>query len=562
MRDFKLPDEPELLPDDFQLDDPLAAEFIPQPLPGTAPAQEEARFSEDVFDQAAFAEAYAEKEIPEEFPKEAISEEFPEETLSEASDEISHELLTDPITGEELSADDHAMYEAGLVHPADAEYAYTDEDLYYPEESQEPEEPYLDTEYADPVYQDDYQDVPAEEELPEEEPLHLERPARKGRPKRRKGYGFLGIPHLIATVIWLAVIVAIGVSLGRMIWVCAADVLAFGREEDIVTVTITSDDDIDSITQKLHEKGLIRYPGLFKLYADLAVDDGEISTGTFTLNTLYDYHALVNGMSASSSSRKVVEGVLIPEGFTCSQIFARLEEYGVCKATELEAYAAEGELSEYWFLEGVTRGDKYCLEGYLFPATYDFYENSSPKQALEKMLNAFDAYYSDEMQEQLAATNERLSEMMRENGCDEDYIAANQLTVRDIVTVASLIEKEMAHEEEASTIASVIYNRLTQDTVAERYLNIDAAIFYALGAHKEALTSADLQIDSPYNTYLYSGLVPGPIANPGLACLKAALDPADSPYYYYVLDPEEGEHDFSKTYEEHEKKVNKYYGAN
>ncbi|MBO4938772.1 MAG: endolytic transglycosylase MltG [Oscillospiraceae bacterium] len=516
---------------------------------------------EEVFDQEAFAEAYADKEF---FHTPALAEDlFSEEDDPAVSDEITHELLEDPLTGEELAADEHAMYEAGLIHPEDAEYVFDEVDAYAPAEPEQPAEPYHDAEYRDPEYRDQFEEeaLPEPEEADDMPVRRRERPAHKGRPRRKKGYGLLGIPHLIATVIWLAIIVAIGVSLGRIIWVCAADVLAFGREEKTVTVTITSEDTIEDIAEILHEAELIRYPELFKLYADLAVDEGEISTGTFTLNTLYDYHALVNGMSPSSSTRKVVEDVLIPEGFTCAQIFARLEEYGVCKASELEAYAASGELDEYWFLEGLERGDKYCLEGYLFPATYDFYENSSPKQALEKMLDAFDAYFSEEMQAQFVTLNERLSAKMRENGCTEEYIAENQLGLHEIVTVASMIEKEMAHDEESRVIASVIYNRLTQDEASERYLNIDATIFYALGEHKEALTAEDLQIDSPYNTYAYSGLIPGPIANPGLACLKAALDFEDTAYYYYVLDPETGEHVFSKTYEEHEKKRLEMYGA-
>ncbi|MBO5128973.1 MAG: endolytic transglycosylase MltG [Oscillospiraceae bacterium] len=555
MNENNIPEENDVLQENAVLPEPVG-ENAEEPAFDAA-AFEEAyaeKEQESVFDQSAFEEAYAEKEQAEE----ALNEQLTAQTPVDSAGTVSHELLQHPEVREELNAAEHAMYDAGLVHPDDV-------DFIEPRQSEMPQEPapaHHDAEYRDP----EYQQIPEEMQIPEEtyedseSDAEPELPVRKGRPRRKKGYGFLGIPHLIATVIWLAIIVAIGVSMGRLIWVCAADVLAFGREEQLVTVTITSEDDIDTIAAKLNQAGLIRYPSLFKLYADLAVDEGEISTGTFTLNTLYDYHALVNSMSASSSTRKVIEGVLIPEGFTCKQIFARLEEYGVCSASELEAYAAEGELDEYWFLENLERGDKYCLEGYLFPATYDFYENSSPKQALEKMLDAFDAYYSAEMQEQLAATNERLSAMMLANGCTQEYVDAHQLTVRDIVTVASLIEKEMAGEEEARTIASVIYNRLTQDEEHERYLNIDAAIFYALGEHKEALTSEDLQVDSPYNTYLYSGLVPGPIANPGLACLKAALDFEDTSYYYYVLNPEVGEHDFSKTYEEHDKKVQKYYG--
>ena len=385
-----------------------------------------------------------------------------------------------------------------------------------------------------------------------------ERPTRKGRPRRPKGYGLLGIPHLLATVVWLLLIVAIGVSLGRMLWVCAADVLAFGREEKIVTVSVTSSDTMETIAQKLQDAGLVRYPELFLLYADLTDAEEKITTGSFTLNTVYDYHALVNQMSPRSGNRVVIEDVLIPEGYNCRQIFALLEQKGICKAADLEAWAASGELDDYWFLEGIERGDKYCLEGFLFPDTYDFYENSTPKAALEKMLDGFDYRFSEELYGQLPALNEHISELMRKNGKDEAHIAANQLDLRDLITVASLIEEETASAKESYNIASVIYNRLYNWGSNPAYLNIDAAIFYALGEHKEALSADDLQIDSPYNTYRYQGLVPGPISNPGLDSIKAALDPEDTSYYYYVLNPEAGVHDFSKTLAEHEEKVDKY----
>lgn len=388
-----------------------------------------------------------------------------------------------------------------------------------------------------------------------------ERPTRKGRPKRRKGYGLLGIPHLLATAVWLLLIVAIGVSLGRMLWVCAADVLAFGREEKIVTVSVTTDDTMETIAAKLQKAGLVRYPELFLLYADLTDAEEKITTGSFTLNTVYDYHALVNQMSPRSGNRVVIEDVLIPEGYSCRQIFALLESKGICKAADLEAWAASGELDDYWFLEGVQRGDKYCLEGFLFPDTYDFYENSTPKQALEKMLDGFDYRFSEELYATLPALNEHISEMMRKNGKDEAYIAENQLDLRKLITVASLIEEETSSPKESYTIASVIYNRLYNWGNNPTYLNIDAALFYALGEHKSALTAADKEVDSPYNTYRYQGLVPGPISNPGLDSIKAALDPESTSYYYYVLNPAAGEHDFSKTLAEHEKKVAKYLGG-
>ena len=398
-----------------------------------------------------------------------------------------------------------------------------------------------------------------EPQVAEPKEVKKERPVRKGRPKRKSGDGLLSIPHLLSAAIWLVIIVAIGVTLGRGIWVCAADVLAFGRESKEVTISITADDTMESIADKLHDAGLINIPDLFLLYANLTgvEEEHKITTGTFTLNTVYDYMALVSHMGPRATNRVVVEDVLIPEGFNCRQIFALLEEKGICKAADLEAYAASGELKEYWFLEDVPRGDKYCLEGFLFPDTYDFYENSTPKMALEKMLDGFRYRFSEELKAQIPVLNERLTEMMRKNGESEEFIAANQLTLRDVLTVASLIEEETANTDESYRIASVIYNRLFSWGNTPRYLNIDATVIYALGG-KTDLNHEDMAVDNPYNTYTNTGLTPGPISNPGLASIQAALNFEDTSYYYYTLNYSTGEHQFSKTYEEHVKWVEKF----
>ena len=395
--------------------------------------------------------------------------------------------------------------------------------------------------------------APMEEAVPEEDQPGEEIAMRKGRPKRKKGYGLLGIPHILATVVWLAIIVAIGVSLGRVVWVCAVDVLAFGREEQEVMVSIEDTDTLDDIALKLQEGGLIQYPELFKLYASLTSAREDISSGTFTLNTIYDYNALVNSMTYYSSSREVVS-VMIPEGYNCAQMFALLEEKGVCKAADLEEYAANGELDDYWFLEGVERGDKYCLEGYLFPDTYDFYVGDDAERVLEKLLDVFDYRFSEDMVAAIDTLNETLAARFRANGYGDDYIAEHKMTVREVVIVASLIEKETASNDESYKISSVIYNRLTNQANYP-YLNIDAALLYALG-HKEALTNEDLQVDSPYNTYTHAGLIPGPITNPGLNSLKAALLPEDTGYYFYALNPETGVHHFTKNYADHQAFLN------
>lgn len=495
----------------------------------------------------------------------------PEPPEGPSPDPLEHDRLTAPELGDEITADESAMAWHGMTHPSEPEPPFDlsildDPDLDEPEPVPdeevlpEPAEPETgDTADSgdgyDIAYDDGYTDAEAPEEplpeepLPEEPAPVRERPVRKGRPRRKKGEGLFGLPHILSTAVWLCIVLAIGVTLGRMLWVCAADVLAFGRTDRSVTITIYQSDTIDDITEKLHRAGLIKYPSLFKLYASLAVDEGEIQPGIWDLNTLYDYHALVNMMSASST-REVVK-VTIPEGYTCRQIFDLLEENKVATAIDLKSYASDGELSEYWFLDGVERSSGYCLEGFLFPDTYEFYKNSTPREALEKMLDNFEVKFSEELQGQIVSLNAHISDMMRGDGRSEEYIAEHQFDVHDVVIVASMIEKETAGNDESPTIASVIYNRLFRWGSTPAYLNIDASVIYALDG-KTDLTAEDLKVDSLYNTYTHTGLTPGAISNPGLASIKAALNPAASDYYFYVLDPAQGVHHFSTTYEEHE----------
>ncbi|MBR5868376.1 MAG: endolytic transglycosylase MltG, partial [Clostridia bacterium] len=406
--------------------------------------------------------------------------------------------------------------------------------------------------YEEPEVQEEIiLDAPAvAEEIPQEAPK------AKGRPKPKKGYGLLGIPHILATFVWLAIILAIGVSLGRTLWLCCADVMAFDKPSKQASITITDSDDIESIANKLAKQGLIRYPGLFKTFAELTGKDENISVGTFTLDSKLDYNAMINGMTIYAGARYVVD-VTFPEGYTCRDIFELLEEKEVCTVAELEEYAANGELDEYWFLEGVERGDKYCLEGYLFPDTYEFYTNDEPGRVLEKMLDCFDMRYTDIMKERLTEINTAFADMLSDEGYDQEYIDSHPITIREAVIIASLIEKESANVEENHVIASVIYNRLT-DSSQPHYLNIDAALIYGLGGKIDPetgeslpLTTTDLQTENPYNTYLNTGLVPGPICNPGQESLNAALTPEETNYSYYALNPETGSHKFFKNYDDH-----------
>lgn len=400
--------------------------------------------------------------------------------------------------------------------------------------------------YGDYEEQDDGEDVLPEEEAPGEDAPPSAKPERR-RKKRI-------VPLFVKVILYVVLTVLVAVGLGYGGWECAQDVMAFGRSDETLTVTIKDKDTVEDIAQMLKEKGVIKYPWLFELYCDFTHSNDTMDPGTYVISYNFDYHALVKGMIANSPNRTTVR-VMIPEGTTAAQIFALMEKNNVCTADKLEACAAETKF-DYWFLEKIPYGEANRLEGFLFPDTYDFYENDDPERVLNKLLANFDKKFSEEAQAQLEALNGKLAQRWSDAGYDEAYIAEHRMTVYELITVASMIEKESAAADESSNIASVIYNRLCKPGEYP-YLNIDATVVYALGGVDGALTQDDLKVDSPYNTYLHAGLPIGPISNPGLSSITAALYPSDTNYLYYALDKSTGHHHFSETYEEH----NAFLGA-
>ena len=532
-------DLPEILPDIPERMEPLEELPVIEELTFTQeePAEESAAIPEEpVIEEIPVAEECDSEEgsiVPEEPPvvldvsseqeNPLIPEETAEPLLSEAAPEIEETAadIGDDWLDEEEFPVETILPEPEVTAPA-------------------PEE------ILDQEFQEDDQDFPtmmnSQEPKQDKSGFTMSSGNYKGRPKRKKGEGLLGIPSILATFVWLALIVIIGVTAGRMLWICAADVLAFGREDKVVTVTVYESDTMEDIIDKLHEGGLIRYKSLFNLYAGISDAQEDIKPGIYDLNTRYDYHALVNFMSPRSS-REVIK-LTIPEGYTCRQIFGLLEENRICTAKDAAAYAANGELGDYWFLEGLERGAENALEGYLFPDTYEFYKNSTPREAIERMLDNFEHRFDEDMQAQLETLNKKVT--------DGSY------GIREIVIIASLIEKESAAPGESPMVSGVIYNRLFKWGNNRPLLNIDASIVYAQEGQNERI---DTKLDHPYNTYLYEGLTPGPIANPGLSSLKAALNPESHNYYYYVLNPSTGMHQFSTTYEEHQGYVREFNAA-
>ena len=406
------------------------------------------------------------------------------------------------------------------------------------EPAQEPERPEAGAEAparAKPAFEpqlpDEYADLTVDEEQPEPEV----QPERTHLPAGVRVFAY------VCFVLAASVLLAIGG------WRCADDMLALTRENVQVDVTVPEGATISQISAELKSKGLIEYEWLFKFYCWFSHAEQKIDPGTYELRGAYDYHALVNGMVRTSGDRATAT-VMIPEGYACEDIFALLAENGVCTVEALEDAAANHEY-DYAFLQGLDYGQKNRLEGYLFPDTYEFYVCDDPVNVLDKFLRRFDSKVTEEMYAAVDELNANMAAKMEAGGFTASEIAAAKLDMHDVIIVASLIEKETAKASESPSIASVIYNRLCSKLYP--CLEIDATIQYALGEHKEVLSNADKGVISPYNTYKNAGLPAGPISNPGIASIRAALYPAETDYYFYALG-NDGVHHFSRTYYEHQ----------
>ena len=350
-----------------------------------------------------------------------------------------------------------------------------------------------------------------------------ERSHRTSAPRRKKRKPSAGRTASLV-LLYIAGVIGASVILACVGWILAGDVLALNKEEKTVTITITNEDSFGDVVDRLKEEGLIEYKWLFKLFAGITGGGDDVTMGTYTLNTDMDYRALLSGMSANSATKAEVS-ITITEGMNRSQIFELMEERGVATAEELNEQAANYDYA-FDFLQDIPLGDPNRLEGFLYPDTYQFYTPHNTVYAINKMLVRFDQIYDETMRQQVA---------------DSGY------TLREILTIASLIERETDGEDQAK-IASVIYNRLNNPNAGTQgYLQIDATLVYINGGKQP--TEADKSIDSPYNTYMYKGLPPAPIANPGKEAIQAALNPESTNYFYYALG-DDGKHHYFKTYDQ------------
>ena len=373
-----------------------------------------------------------------------------------------------------------------------------------------------------------------------------------GRPKKKRRRKKRTNPFL-ALILWIVIVAASSVIAASVGWMLANDFAALNKPlvsaeikitEDMVSEVVQEEQedgdtkevthyDMEKVAASLKEKGLIEYDWFFRLFCKFYHADTKITEGTFTLTTDMDYMALVRNLKATGGSAVTVD-VAIPEGYTVAQIIDLLAENGVGTVEKLTDVAKnyEFDTTDYPFVNNRDLGDISRLEGYLFPDTYNFYVGGRPEVAFASMLRNFRSkvYNNDDL---------------------TDLFAESEYSMEEILTIASLVERETDGSDRGN-IASVIYNRLENDGETARLLQIDASLVYAAG---RPITQEDYtSLDSPYNLYQHAGLPPTPIANPGLASIKAALQPADTNYYFYVLGAE-GKHVFAETLEQHNRNV-------
>ncbi|MBS5150108.1 MAG: endolytic transglycosylase MltG [Butyricicoccus pullicaecorum] len=324
-------------------------------------------------------------------------------------------------------------------------------------------------------------------------------------------------------------ILGISVCLALVLIFSANDVLALVKPDTEIEVVVTKDTTVKEVSKQLDESGVVNYGILFKIF-NVVKGDGEtiVSAGTYTLNPTMDYGQILRAMTKTTSTTSVK--VTIPEGYTTSQIRQTLLEKHVTSPALLDN-ALNTYPFKHKFLQDLKPPKANWLEGYLFPDTYEFIQDSKQPvhEVINVMLNNFDKKYDKQIQ----AGAEELG-----------------LSTHEVVIIASLIEREAKESDEFAKISGVIHNRLNNKEQFP-HLQIDAALQYAVG-HNNRLTDADKQLDSPYNLYLHEGLPPGPICNPGYNALYAATHPEEHDYYYYVAMPD-GTHLFAKSNSQHNK---------
>lgn len=348
--------------------------------------------------------------------------------------------------------------------------------------------------------------------------------------KRLRGWGRQALILLLSVLIVGGVIFTVVSTLEKK-YLAPVDANA----DYFIEVTIPRGASVSKIANILEEQGIIRSKMTFKLSVDLMEMNSKLRSGTYYLSPNMTTENILDILSSGASAEAVVR-VTVVEGRTVEEIAQQMVDEGILSNAKefLELCNNVEEFKGYSFIdeqtEEVRANKKYALEGYLFPDTYDFYSDASAKEIIVKMLNKFNQVYNGEIMQKAQELN---------------------MTTDQVIAMASLVEKE-AKEKDFNKVSAVFHNRLGVSMPLQSCVTVQ----YALGIKNLVLTDEQMAVDSPYNTYKNKGLPAGPVCNPGLKAIKAAIEPDEEltqeKYYYFCLtDPATGELEFSRNLEEH-----------
>ena len=283
------------------------------------------------------------------------------------------------------------------------------------------------------------------------------------------------------------------------------------------------------IATLLQNKKMINSPVFFRLQSKFARMERSLQAGEYEIVSGMSNWEIIDLFSKGQVRHKTLT---IPEGYTIEQIAKKIEESGLGSAEEFKKAAKD--YAPYSYMETSNNNVIFKAEGFAYPSTYYLSPGSAEKEILAIMVKEFDT---------------QLTEDIRQKAKDKN------MSIRDLVNLASLVEKEAVFPEERPVIAGVFLKRLQ----IQMPLQSDTTIQYILGVQKKEISIADTKIDSPYNTYLYAELPPGPIASPSISTINAVLDPKQTNYLYFVADLE-GHHHFTETYQDHLKEIERIHG--
>lgn len=349
--------------------------------------------------------------------------------------------------------------------------------------------------------------------------------------EERMEHDTTAITSLLKGIVYIVSVLVISVFASWTIIEIANDVFAFSKSDEAITVVIEEEMTASDVAQMLYTNGVIKYPTMYELFVRLKEESTDYLVGEYEISPSMNYGDLNDTFTYVANTKEQVV-VTVPEGYTVDQIIDLLLKHGIGTREGFVAAINEFDYGDYRFLQGLDDLDPertYRLEGYLFPDTYYFFKDASEVAVIDKFLVNFERKVSEEYYERAEVLG---------------------MSMDDLIILASMIQAEGMTLTDFENISSVFHNRLANPRTYPK-MQSDATLQYILDKRKSALTASDLQIDSKYNSYMYAGLPPGSICNPGIDAINCALYPAETNYYYFLADGR-GNTYFSETLDEHE----------